>query len=204
WGADTTFGPLSRAWDGQLKIGDGPGTTFPVDRCFELRSMPYWMTRGNDFTHLCPDQQPVLGTVDNTDLKIVTWGQQRMRITRNGAVGIGTNPPTDVVGDYRLFVENGIACRDVLVKHGTWPDFVFQPDHQLLPMGELREFLRRERHLPGLPSAAELEAKQGVEVGDMQRRLVQTVEEQALYILQLEEQQARLERRLEALEHAQH
>lgn len=38
----------------------------------------------------------------------------------------------------------------------------------------------------------------------MQRKLVQVVEEQALYILQLEEQQARLERRLEALEHAQH
>lgn len=166
--------------------------------------MPYWMTRGNDFTHLCPDQQPVLGTMDNTDLNIVTWGQQRMRITRNGAIGIGTNPPTGVVGDYRLFVENGIATRDVLVKHGTWPDFVFQPGHALMPLPELRAYLKTNRHLPGLPSAAQVEARQGVELGDMQRKLVQVVEEQALYILQLEEQQARLVRRLDALEHAQH
>lgn len=204
FGADTTFGPLYRDWDGTLKIGDGPGNTFPVDKCFFLSGMPYWQTKGNDFTHLCADSpRPILGTLNNADLNIQTWGEQRMRITRNGAVGIGTNPPTGEVGDYRLFVENGIACRDVLVKLGAWPDYVFQPNYALLPLGELREFLKTNKHLPGIPAAAELEAKQGVELGDMQARLLKVVEVQALYILQLEEKQEGLEQRMRALEASQ-
>ncbi|MEB2342651.1 MAG: hypothetical protein OZ932_11690, partial [Flavobacteriia bacterium] len=94
-----------------------------------------------------------------------------------------------------LFVEDGIATRDVLVKLGAWPDYVFSEDYRLMPLGELRAFLRKNKHLPGIPSAAELEAKQGVELGDMQRKLVQVVEEQALYILELEARIKALEER---------
>ncbi|MCO5275091.1 MAG: hypothetical protein M9900_09245 [Flavobacteriales bacterium] len=60
-----------------------------------------------------------------------------------------------------------------------------------------------KNHLPGIPSAAELHAKQGVEVGDLQTRMLKVMEEQALYILQLEEKQAGLEQRIQALEASQ-
>ncbi|HQX00345.1 MAG TPA: hypothetical protein PLS30_15490, partial [Flavobacteriales bacterium] len=59
-------------------------------------------------------------------------------------------------------------------------------------------------HLPGIPSAKELEAKDGVDVGEMQRRMLQVVEEQALYILELEEKYGELEKRLVTLEQKQH
>lgn len=206
WGADTTVGPIYRDLDGTLKMGGGPDyASFPVSKCFYLnQGMPYWQTLGNDFTHLCPDEpRPILGTLNNADLNIQTWGEQRMRITRNGLVGIGTNPPPGVVGDYRLFVENGIMCRDVLVKLGAWYDDVFQPNYALMPMGELREYLKANSHLPGIPSAAEVKAKQGFEVGDLQTRMLKVVEEQALYILQLEEKYRALEQRLEAIEASQ-
>ncbi|MBZ0206072.1 MAG: SprB repeat-containing protein [Flavobacteriales bacterium] len=206
WGADTTTGPLYRDYDGTLKMGVGPDLpVWPPSKCFLMSSRPFWLTIGNDFTHLCPNEpRPVLGTLSNMDLNIVTNGEQRMRITRNGAVGIGTNPPSGAVGDYRLFVEDGIVCRDVLVKMGDWPDYVFQPNYALMPMDAMRQYLRINKHLPGIPSAAELEAKQGVEVGDLQARMLKVVEEQALYILQLEERQTQLEQRLKALETAQH
>ncbi|MCL4282518.1 MAG: hypothetical protein KJZ58_09650 [Flavobacteriales bacterium] len=201
FGADTTFGPLYRDWDGTLKIGDGAGGTLPVDKCFFLSARPYWLTKGNDFTQLCPEEpRPILGTLSNDNLPIYTNGVERLRITKDGKVGIGTTPPWGVVGDYRLYVENGIACRDVLVKLGTWPDYVFQPNYALLPLDELREFLKTNNHLPGIPAAAELEAKQGVELGDMQARLVKVVEEQALYILQLEEKFRALEQRMRVVE----
>ncbi len=196
WGADTTYGPLYRDWDGQLKIGDGSGTYFPENRCFYHLARPNWLTKGNDFTQLCPlEPRPILGTLSNDNLPIYTNGVERMRITTNGKVGIGTLPPTGPVQDYRLFVEDGIATRDVLVKLGAWPDYVFSEDYRLMPLGELRAFLRKNKHLPGIPSAAELEAKQGVELGDMQRKLVQVVEEQALYILELEARIKALEER---------
>lgn len=201
-GTDTAYGPLYRDLDGTLKIGGGPSyPTFPENRCFLLPAMPYWQTKGNDFTHLCPlEPMPKLGTVSNTDLRIVTNDQERMYITRQGKVGIGTMPANGPVGDYRLFVENGIVCRDVLVKLGDWPDYVFQPNYALMPLGELRAFLSKHKHLPGIPSAAEQQARQGVEIGDMQTRMLKVMEEQALYILQLEEKQDAMEQRIRVLE----
>jgi hypothetical protein len=46
-------------------------------------------------------------------------------------VGIGTVPPSGSVNEYRLFVEDGIATRDVMVKVGEWPDYVFNEDYKL-------------------------------------------------------------------------
>ena len=59
------------------------------------------------------------------------------------------------------------------------------------------------KHLPGIPSATELGAQKGVELGDMQTCMLKVMEEQALYILQLEEKQAGLEQRIQALEASQ-
>ena len=56
------------------------------------------------------------------------------------------------------------------------------------------------KHLPGIPSATELGAQKGVEVGDMQTRMLKVMEEQALYILQLEEKQAAMEEKQVGLE----
>ena len=65
-----------------------------------------------------------------------------------------------------------------------------------MPLDDLRRWLRERHHLPGIPSAAEVEEKGGVEVGDLQRRMLETIEQQALYILQLEERLARVEQRI--------
>jgi hypothetical protein len=53
--------------------------------------------------------------------------------------------------------------------------------------------------LPGIPSAADVEYKQGVEVGDLQARMLKVMEEQALYILQLQEQIDTLKAQVNAL-----
>ncbi len=210
WVADTTQGLLVRDSLGIVRptmnaalrellipVGNGP------EPCTggEGDGVPYWRVYGNDFEYLCDeDPLPWLGTASNHYLSLRTNGTERMVITTTGKVGIGTIPPGGAVGNYRLYVESGISTRDVLVKHGTWPDFVFDEDYALIPLGELRHYLARHRHLPGMPSASEVLDKGGVEVGDMQHRLLQVVEEQALYILQLEEKQRQLEARLEALE----
>jgi hypothetical protein len=121
---------------------------------------------------------------------------KRLVVTAQGKVGIGTEPPTNSNSIYKLYVGDGIATRDVKVTAQNWPDFVFEEDHPLMSLSELRAFLHQEKHLPAIPSAAEVAASDGVELGDMQRRLLRTVEEQALYILQLEERLARVEQLL--------
>jgi len=191
-GIETGF--LYRGPDGVLRGGPFPYLDpLPAELCYMIESRPFWETRGNDFAQLCPDETPLLGTLTNHPLRVVVNGQQRMTITTHGRVGIGTEPSAGPVDEYRLFVEDGIVTRDVLVKLGPWPDYVFQEDYRLLPLSELRAFVKRHSHLPGIPSAAEVEAKGGVEVGDLQRRMLETIEQQALYILQLEERVKRLE-----------
>ena len=116
-----------------------------------------------------------------------------------GGPGGAAVPPGNA-GSYRLYVEGGIATRDVLVKLGDWPDYVFEEGYHLLSLAELKDYLRANHHLPGIPSAAEVDAKGGVEVGDLQKRMLETIEQQALYILQLEERVKATEQWLNALE----
>ena len=125
-------------------------------------------------------------------------GAIRLLVNSQGRVGIGTEPPTGTSA-YRLFVEDGVVTRDVRVTQAAnWPDYVLAPDHALMHLRELRAFLAQERHMPGMPSAAQLEKDGGYDVGDMQARLLKLVEEQALYILQLEARLTAVERKNEA------
>lgn len=187
-------GPLFRMEDGTLKGGEWPTyPELPPGRCRSLPSFPYWETRGNAFPELCDDEHPVLGTLEARPLSVITSNTERVHISPSGKVGIGTVPPPGAVSLYRLFVADGIATRDVLVKLGEWPDYVFKEGYHLMPLAELKAFLAAENHLPGIPSAAEVAEKGGVEVGELQRRMLETIEQQALYILQLEERLTRLE-----------
>lgn len=211
-------GPLYRLEDGVLRAGNIP--VAPTQPCRNYVNLQYWTSLGNAF-EICPELidsiYPLLGTTNNHSLAVITnnhkralftrggelhifnlQGEVAMRVSNQGKVGIGTTPMSN--SNYRLFVEGGIATRDVQVKLGAWPDYVFAPDYSLMPLDEFRRYLQEKRHLPGIPSAAELEAEGGVELGDMQARLLKALEEQALYILQLEERQRTLEVRLQALE----
>mgnify|MGYP000260875180 CR=1 FL=1 len=87
---------------------------------------------------------------------------------------------------YEMSVNGQIACEEVLVQASEdWPDYVFAEDYVLMDFQNLRSYLHEHKHMPGIPSAAEV-AGEGIKVGDMQKRLLEKVEEMALYILQLE------------------
>jgi cytoskeletal protein CcmA (bactofilin family) len=64
-----------------------------------------------------------------------------------------------------------------------WPDFVFEEDYNLPSLSELEQFIKQNNHLPEIPSAQEVEAN-GINLGDMQSKLIQKIEELTLYILQ--------------------
>ncbi|MFZ1687183.1 MAG: SprB repeat-containing protein [Flavobacteriales bacterium] len=165
-----------------------------LGNCPQYSTIP-WTLCGNYI-----DGDQFMGTTNSSPLRFRTDNTQRMVITSWGKVGIGTTPPVGAVDQYRLYVEEGIVTRDVLVKVGTWPDYVFDPRYELMPFDELRTFLATNNHLPGIPSAADVEAKQGVEVGDLQAKMLKVIEEQALYILELEERFSGMEQRMKVLE----
>ena len=73
-----------------------------------------------------------------------------------------------------------------------WYDHVFYPDYQLRPLSELEQYIKQNNHLPEIPSAEEVQ-ENGIDLGNMQGKLLLKVEELTLYIIELEKRLAELE-----------
>lgn len=86
---------------------------------------------------------------------------------------------------------------------GSVPDYVFQPGYQYLSLEQLESFINTNSHLPNVPSAKEVETN-GQDVGEMQLKLLEKVEELVLYTIdqqkQLKSQQAEIEKLKEEIE----
>ncbi|MCB0804556.1 MAG: hypothetical protein KDC05_02095 [Bacteroidales bacterium] len=94
---------------------------------------------------------------------------------------IGTT--TAAVG-YALSVNGKIACEEVLVQdNGSWPDYVFDPSYDLMSLEELEQHITEKNHLPGIPPATEVE-ETGFSISDMQKRVLEKVEELTLYTIE--------------------
>jgi len=87
-------GPVVRDSDGSLRLGgDENLPAIGANECYTRSHMPYWNSTGNSFGGICPDVDPLLGTLVERPLKMVTSGVERMRITVDGKVGIGVTTP---------------------------------------------------------------------------------------------------------------
>ena len=109
-------------------------------------------------------------------------------MTVAGAVHIGPDtlqPSTfdydDYLSDYLLWVERGIVSEDfALANVNDWSDHVFEEDYDLKPLSEVEEFIEKEGHLPGVPSAEEVQDN-GYTVHEMTRVLLEKIEELTLH-----------------------
>ena len=76
-----------------------------------------------------------------------------------------------------------LKAQEVLVTLTDWPDYVFAEDYSLRSLDEVAAFIDENKHLPEIPSAADV-AEKGVNLGEMNALLLKKVEELTLYILQ--------------------
>lgn len=130
------------------------------------------------------------------DLYFQTDGTTQMFIESAGNVGIGT---TTLAAGYKLSVDGKVACEEVLVNYSdSWPDFVFEENYNLRELNELESIIKSDKHLPDIPSASEVK-ENGFQLGDMQKRLLQKVEELTLYTIEQDKQIKALQQELELL-----
>jgi len=107
-----------------------------------------------------------------------------------GNVGIGTTTP-----DEKLTVNGKVHAKEIKVNNNIWPDYVFKPSYSLMPLHKVETFIKKNGHLPEVPSAKEVEEK-GIEVGANQALLLKKIEELTLHIIEQDKRIRTLENRL--------
>lgn len=124
----------------------------------------------------------------------------------NNAHRLGVDGHTVVTGNlrvgsiptpsgYRLSVEGKVICTEVMVRLvSNWPDYVFSNNYKLRSIKELESFIKKNNHLPGIPSAKNIE-ESGLSVGEMQRLQMEKIEELTLYIIELKKEINQLKER---------
>lgn len=139
--------------------------------------------------------------VKRRDVSGATSPDYPFLILGNGKVTMGVDPATtNLNGDFRLFVGTGILTEKVEVKvSGAWPDYVFKEDYKLASLKETEAYIKANQHLPGVPSAAEIQ-ENGLNLGDMDATLLQKIEELTLHMIELKKENDNLRARLEKLE----
>ncbi|MET0466231.1 MAG: hypothetical protein ABW007_23935 [Chitinophagaceae bacterium] len=100
--------------------------------------------------------------------------------TLSGKVGIGTSTiPTG----YKLAIAGNVIAEKVKVQlQSQWADYVFDEEYKLMPLPALEKFIRQNKHLPEIPTAAEVE-KDGIDIGNNQALLLKKIEELTLHMI---------------------
>lgn len=123
---------------------------------------------------------------------------------RQVAIGNTTHAdPTDlfVAGDIKT-PGNLTVCQKIMTSEvevaSTWCDYVFEKDYQLMSIEELDKYIKENKHLPNIPAATEVE-NNGLKMADMQRRMMEKIEELSLYVIQLKKQNDDLQKKVDSI-----
>lgn len=115
-----------------------------------------------------------------------------MSLKANGKLFLGTsgNGSCGDCSEYRLFVRDGIKAEKVKVELASangWADYVFAKNYQLKPLEEVEKHIEEKGHLPNIPSAEEV-VKNGINLGEMDAKLLEKIEELTLYSIEQNKQ----------------
>jgi cytoskeletal protein CcmA (bactofilin family) len=87
---------------------------------------------------------------------------------------------------------------DVNFNMSNVADYVFEEDYNLKSLSEVESYIKENKHLPGIPSAAEIE-QNGVSLSKMSNILLEKIEELTLHMIRLEKENAALKAEVKSL-----
>jgi len=124
-------------------------------------------------------------TGDNTQTRVLVsdvngnlYYRDASSLAGNGTAGADLASGKAVLPS--LAVNGMVTARRMRLSQAGWPDYVFSQNYRLPPLNEIEAYIRKYGHLPGIPSAAEVE-KGGLDIGDHQAALLKKIEELTLY-----------------------
>lgn len=131
----------------------------------------------------------------NGNLVLYNSNKKSVFLNSEGGLGIGTT----TLGTHKLAVEGSIGSREVIVEVTGWSDFVFKNNYQLRTLEEVEQHISEKGHLPEIPSEAEV-TENGINLGDMDAKLLQKIEELTLYLIEQNKQNQAQQAKIEQLE----
>lgn len=188
------------AVDFGLVLGDtanakvGIGTAYPNERLTLRGNMNFvaydnsMMLKNQPFLHFNEHEGLALGLgaeITSDAEKTLVLGSKETTVQIPGIVNsylpqAGQFLTVDDQGNVRLS-----QPRVQVASVADWSDKVFEPGYELRPLEEVEEFVKKNRHLPGVPSATEMVAE-GMESGAFNAKLLEKIEELTLYVVELE------------------
>lgn len=130
-------------------------------------------------------------SINPTQGQVVPW-LTTLTLINNGQVGIGT---ANIPSEYLLGIDGKVICEELKVQlSDDWPDYVFTNDYKLPSLSEVDKYIENNGHLPGILSAAAIKENQGVEIGKMQRKMMEKIEELFLYTIEINKKLQELEK----------
>lgn len=166
---------------------------------------PVWVNDTNKIFIDCPPVRVGIGNNQPRTRLDVTGG------IYGGVVMIGQNPATaegrlhinsllpSTSSSNVMIVQNNdrrimqldnsglLRTREVKVDTQVWPDYVFDQEYVLMPLSEVEAYIQSKGHLPNVPSAQEVIAE-GQDLGEMNRILLEKIEELTLYMIEQQKQ----------------
>jgi len=169
-------------------IAGGAGSTFRFDNAFSFKIQA----------------QPKANIVDGLPGSITkvlevsgSAPAESFNIDANGNIGIGV--PFGTASE-RITINGTVLAEEAkVILDVTAPDYVFEKEYNLRSLEEVESYIKENKHLPEIPSAAEF-AEDGVKLGQMSFDLLKKVEELTLYMIELKKENEELKSRVEELE----
>lgn len=166
----------------KLSVGEAPGADLSYGTAyvgFNARRTATGWQRMSDGVH--NGAAVVWGTVNGDILfaNLPSTGGSGVTGITDQAVKAGVN--------LRLCADGLLMAKEVKVTLTGWPDYVFGADYRLMPLGETEAYIKANGHLPDVPSAEEME-ECGLSLGEMNKVLLQKVEELTLHVIELQKQ----------------
>jgi hypothetical protein len=180
--------------DGRTMIGSTNNTPAALLHVFTPNSS----TSGFFLEHNAATYGPATAAlirVNSTDASISTFRIERndgsatyhgFSIKANGQTRIGLTAPTNYP-NAALSVDGTIVAKEVIVTDQNWADFVFSSDYKLAELKDVEAYYKLNKHLPEIPNAKDVE-ENGFSVGEINKFLLQKIEELTIYVVEQQKQ----------------
>ena len=195
----------------------GIGTTAPSQRLqvdfgnMMVRGTNNFSAAGNSASLFLGDGYNYIRSLNGTGVQIGVFATDpnnnpisvnAFTVYNYGKVAVGDAANfSNLPGPYKLYVQSGILTEQVTValyNTSSWADFVFDKNYKLRPLCEVEKFINKNKHLPEIPSAKEVVEK-GVNLAEMDAKLLMKIEELTLYLVELDKKVKALEEENELL-----